>query len=168
MNIFFLDKDPKTNAKYHCNKHVIKQLLEQFQMLSTAHRILDNIPNEDDSVLYKIAHKNHPSTIWARSSDENYKWLYDSTIALCDEYTYRYGKIHKSDTRLRERLKKLPNNISRGELTPPPQCMPDAYKHDATFDGTMQAYHDYYINEKNHMLKYKNRDVPYFLKGKIK
>ena len=59
MNIFYLHDDPQTCAMFHCDKHV-KMIIEYEQMLSTfdyvTHPTIDN--------LYKIAHKNHPSTIW--------------------------------------------------------------------------------------------------------
>jgi len=29
MNIFFLDTDTKQCAKYHCDKHVVKMILEE-------------------------------------------------------------------------------------------------------------------------------------------
>ena len=38
----------------------------------------------DRKGLYKLAHKNHPSTIWVRSSLENYTWLYDHMVALME------------------------------------------------------------------------------------
>ena len=41
MNIFVLDKNPIKAAQQHCDKHVVKMILESAQMLSTAHRILD-------------------------------------------------------------------------------------------------------------------------------
>ena len=41
MNIFYLDKDPNVCANYHCDKHVVKMIVEYAQMLSTAHRVLD-------------------------------------------------------------------------------------------------------------------------------
>ena len=37
MNIFVLDKDPKKAAKYHCDKHCVKMILEAGQMLCVAH-----------------------------------------------------------------------------------------------------------------------------------
>lgn len=40
MNIFYLDRDPALAARYHCDKHVVKMILELGQLLSTAHRIL--------------------------------------------------------------------------------------------------------------------------------
>ena len=30
MNIFFLDENPSLSAKYHCDKHVVKMILETF------------------------------------------------------------------------------------------------------------------------------------------
>jgi len=38
MNIFHLHKDPRICAEYHCDKHVVKMILETGQMLSTAYR----------------------------------------------------------------------------------------------------------------------------------
>ena len=45
MNIFYLDPRPDTAAEMHCDKHCVKMILEYAQMLSTAHRVLD----EDDA-----------------------------------------------------------------------------------------------------------------------
>ena len=41
MNIFYLHENPEICAEYHCDKHVVKMILETAQMLSTAHRIID-------------------------------------------------------------------------------------------------------------------------------
>ena len=41
MNIFVLDKDPRGRFML-CDKHVPKMIVESAQMLSTAHRLLDN------------------------------------------------------------------------------------------------------------------------------
>ena len=38
MNIFLLDKDPKIAAQYHCDKHVVKMILESAQMLCSAYQ----------------------------------------------------------------------------------------------------------------------------------
>ena len=96
MNIFYLDRDPVVAAKMHCDKHVVKMILESAQMLSTAHRVLDGDEYADERGLYKMAHKNHPSTIWVRTSTDNYMWLNRLFGALCKEYTYRYNKQHSS------------------------------------------------------------------------
>ena len=68
MNIFYLDKDPVRAAEYHCDKHVVKMILESSQMLCTAHRLLSGEDYCNDKGLYKLAYKNHPSTKWARES----------------------------------------------------------------------------------------------------
>lgn len=71
MNIFALDRDPYTAASYHCDKHVVKMLVEYAQLLSTAHRQLDGTPHhlewenrviltsENDRVLSDITSKKH-------------------------------------------------------------------------------------------------------------
>lgn len=41
MNIFVLDLNPFVAAQQHCDKHVVKMILEYGQMLSTAHRLKD-------------------------------------------------------------------------------------------------------------------------------
>ena len=39
MNIFVLDNDPKKCAEAHCNKHVVKMILEHAQLMCTAHHL---------------------------------------------------------------------------------------------------------------------------------
>lgn len=41
MNIFVLDLSPTIAATFHCDKHVVKMIVEYAQLLSTAHRVLD-------------------------------------------------------------------------------------------------------------------------------
>ena len=45
MNIFFLSRHAQLAAQAHCDKHVVKMILEYAQLLSTAHRLLDGTPN---------------------------------------------------------------------------------------------------------------------------
>ena len=173
MNTFYLHEDPVIAAEMHCDKHAVKMPVESGQMLSTVHRYLDGNPclrwsktgrtmkhweMEDankESKLYKVAHLNHPSTIWTRESSENYLWHYELFKALLGEYTYRYGKVHKS-AQLLDMLSILPKNIPEGEFTQPPQCMPDQYK----CDDAVQAYRNYYLGEKAGFAKWKAREVP--------
>ena len=44
MNIFYLSEDPVDCALAHCDKHVVKMILEYGQLLSTAHRLHDGTP----------------------------------------------------------------------------------------------------------------------------
>ena len=148
MNIFYLDKNPKVAAEMHCNKHVIKMVLEYAQILSTAHRIIDGDKAGDERGLYEIAYKNHPSTVWARLGRGNYNYLSDLWAWLGIEYTHRYGKIHKAATL--EWLHYSPDNIPKktlltGLTSPPPQCMPDEYKVPGC---SITAYWNYYEQDK--------------------
>ena len=156
MNIFYLDRDVKLAAQYHTDKHVVKMILEYAQLLSTAHHELDD---DVDSRLYKPTHKNHPSAKFTRANIGNYTYVYNLWTALCDEYTYRYGKVHLSDSKLRRLLINPPMNIHIGDFSRVPQAMPDKYK---CYDSII-AYRNYYRNDKKHLHKWKNRNVPPFI-----
>lgn len=174
MNIFYLDKDPIKAAQMHHDKHIVKMILEYAQILSTAHRVLDGelytelskkrrkvkrwkLQDSRENVLYKATHVNHPSTVWARQSQNNYNWLYCLFAYCCEEYTHRYGKVHATAKKLANILILSPENIPDGlPLTYPPQCMPDKYKAKHPIDG----YRQFYIAEKLQQSKYTNREYP--------
>ena len=164
MNIFYFDKRPDDAAEMHCDKHCVKMILEYAQMLSTAHRVLD----EDDAHpdLYKIAHKNHPSTIWTRSSKQHYDWLFRLFRMLSAEYSLRYSdhnfKVHKTWDKLGKLLETAPKNIKDNGWGDPPQCMPDHCKD----DDVVTAYRNYYILEKNNFAVWKYSGTPeWYTKG---
>ena len=178
MNIFYLDNDPMVCAQYHNDKHVVKMILEYAQLLSTAHRIIDGtmsiglsktgrkqkryaLPDDRDAVLYSATHVNHPSAKWVRHNDSNYRWLYQLFRELCAEYTFRYGKVHLTDTKLRDILKHPPKNIAVGEFCQPWRAMPDEFKVDKSVkDYAMESYRAYYKGAKSHMFNWKNRSTP--------
>jgi hypothetical protein len=155
LNVFYLDHNPTTCAKYHNDKHCVKMILEYAQLMSTAHRILDG--DDINPVIYKATHKNHPSAVWVRQSDLNYDWLYKLFEELSHEYNYRYDKQHLSFTKLKDFLRYPPDNIPVGEFTQPTPAMPDYCKVDG---DSLASYRKYYINEKSHLAVWKNREVP--------
>jgi hypothetical protein len=180
MNIFFLDLDPKQCAKEHVDKHCVKMILESAQLLSTAHRVIDGIettsicnnrkkvlfhlPDTREQILYSATHINHPSAIWVRQSNKNYTWLYNLFAELCQEYTYRYGKVHKCQRELIfNQLKYVPKNITVGQFTEPTPAMPDEYK---VAGNSIASYRNYYNGEKTRMFAWKNREVPSWIKMK--
>lgn len=180
MNIFILDEDPRIAASMHCDKHVPKMVLESAQMLSTAHRMLDGVETKRRSRsgktmskyfmlsdvrehhLYNAVHFNHPCTVWTRESTQNYLWHYELFIALCDEYTKRYGKLHLTDRSLREHLKPTPNNIPDIEMTPfrlamksNPECMNES--------APVESYRKFYMTKQERFkMEWKNAQTPYW------
>ena len=160
MNIFYLDHCPTKAAQYHCDKHVVKMILESAQLLCTAHRILDA---NTSPTLYKATHINHPSAQWTRLSINNYLWLYSLFSELCKEYRYRYYKGHACE-RLLEPLRVPPKRIPSVGFTPMPQCMPDQYK---VVGNSIEAYRNYYAHGKTNLLSYKRRGMPEWLTIKL-
>ena len=182
MNIFCLDKNPKTAAQYHCDKHLVKMILESCQLLCTAHRMIDGqqfigitksgrkikrwkLDDDRDSFLYTATHINHPSAVWCRDNLAQYLWLAQLTIELCIEYTYRYGKVHKCQESglVKYLIENPPRNIKTSdyEFTLPTPAMPD----DCKVNGdVVQSYRNYYNMYKQRMLSWKgkinNRPVP--------
>lgn len=151
MNIFFLDSDPKKCAQYHNNKHVVKMILETAQLLCGVHHLHGN----KDDVPYKLSHKNHPCSIWVRSSYENYLWLCELGLELCNEYTYRYGKKHKSQLVIEWCVVNKPN-IPDISFTEPPRAMPDEFK----VSDTTQSYRNYYMGPKRGFCVWSGREKP--------
>jgi hypothetical protein len=153
MNIFLLDKNPRKCAAYHCDKHVVKMIVESAQMLCATHWLSGgNAP-------YKLTHAKHPCNLWLLESLDNYNFLCNLGMELCREYTKRYGKIHKTQEVIEWCTENKPDIESVG-LTTFPQAMPDKYKH----INPVRAYRTYYINEKKGFAKYTNSKVPVWLK----
>lgn len=153
MNIFVLDTDVVKAAQYHVDKHCVKMILETTQLLNNALIAHDNsyVP------VYRQTHKNHPASLWVSESLENFEWLTKLGLALCDEYTYRYNKIHKCQpiitifkTGLHKQL------IPSVGLTPFAKCMPDQYK----VDDPVESYRNYYRGEKAYIAKWTGRNPP--------
>ena len=160
MNIFILDNDPVIAAQMQCDKHVVKMIVESAQMLSTVHRMVDGtmerrpsksgsmlqyfkLSDDREDILYKACHFNHPSTVWTRENCRNYEWHYRHFIALCDEYTYRYGKIHATDTKLRYHLQCKPKNIKySGYKTPFKLAM--AQFPECVVESPIESYRNFY------------------------
>jgi len=189
MNIFILHLNTKICAMYHCDKHVVKMILEYVQLLYTAcwyvwYEHDNNIQIEDRSekVDYKVnmsslpewiltapktktgltgyraTHYNHPCAIWVRESLENYLYLCQLGIDLCDEYTYRYGKTHMCQQHLIWLQDNFPPIPSYG-LTQMKTAMPDKYKNE---NDVVKSYRQYYNGDKTTFAKWSKRDIPYW------
>lgn len=150
MNIFVLDKDPMLAAKYHCDKHIVKMILESAQLLCSAHWV------SGSQAKYRLTHKNHPCSIWVRESIENYDWMCYFSMCLCMEYTSRYGKTHKSQETIEWCCINKPNLNSTGVVSDHPLCMPEKYKS----DDVVTSYRSYYLGEKMEFAKWSKSEKP--------
>jgi len=160
MNIFFLHWSPRIAAEYHCDKHVVKMIIECAQMLYCSHWEID--PTKLMENAYKKAHPKHPSTLWVQKSIYNYAWLCSLAWWLCKEYTFRYGKIHKTQQHIEWLFSNIPA-LPTIHFTKPPLAMPNEYKQ----KNVIKAYRMFYIESKmkqRNIVKYTSRSPPDFLK----
>lgn len=160
MNLFILSLSQKEIAEFMMDKHVSKILLEAVQMLCSARRILEPDDEEVNKNLYKLAHKNHPVTIWCRKSKANFLWTLELIECLHNEWKYRYNhpesKQHKSYLVALYLKEHLPGDDKFEDvgLTNFALAMPDQYK----TDDAVLSYRNYYMsNEKQKIASWKKR-----------
>jgi len=178
MNIFALSKDPKESARQMLDKHIVKMPTESCQMLHTnalfnefvdrynyepTLKRLKEYHQEIESSLMKPAMLNHPSTIWARQSIHNTMWLFEHAITLCVEYTYRYGKVHGTHTRI---LSTPIDYDGDSKLaTPVDIAMADVYRIDNEYgehcwEFVIDSYRHYYLEGKWEFAEWRNERMP--------
>ena len=178
MNIFALSKDPIESAKQMLDKHIVKMPTESCQMLHTnalfnefadrygyepSLRRLKEYHEEIESTLMKPAMLNHPSTIWARKNIHNTMWLFEHSIALCAEYTYRYGKTHGTYSRILSTPIEY-DGVSK-LATPVDIAMADEYRIDNEYDEhcweyVIDSYRHYYLEGKWKFAEWKQGRTP--------
>lgn len=142
MNIFFLDIRPEMAARYHCDKHVVKMIIESAQLLCIAHRVLDPLTPEQDAILYRKTHVNHPCAIWVRQSTQSYYWVYELMMELHKEFLRRSKKQEEHETiiKLGTILATPPKNLPDIGWVMPPKCMPEKFHKYPVVD----AYREYF------------------------
>ena len=161
MNIFAIEGnkgeiDWVKSARSLDNYRVVKMILESCQMLCTTL----NVQHGEQVAPYKTVHKNHPSTKWTRASSANFMALVEHTEAMIEEYTERFGKIHKCEEVLRQVMELYDATLfPTDNPTPLPLCMPDHYKSDNIVD----SYRNFYSDKPN--MRYPVSKVPeWFMK----
>ena len=110
MNIFVTDPCPHKSAEVLPDKHIVKMPLETCQMLAVVFSKWyfnwgDKLLPKKDGTPYnteKGAFRGHPCTVWAAEDIRNTAWLIQHGMALLDEYTHRYGKVHSCQTAMNE------------------------------------------------------------------
>jgi hypothetical protein len=192
MNIFVLHWKTRKAARWHCDKHVVKMILETTQMLYTAHwvkaypslrqykspialskyqKTLD-VPEhmftaprciKTYQIGYRPCHVGHPCTKWVRLTSGNYMWLISLGLELCKEFTHRFDNIHSCQKHLEWLKAHLPPNIKPYPRTPYAIAMGDEYKIN---NHAIKSYRNFYNTSKKErgLLKYTKRHPPHWLK----
>ena len=154
MNIFVTDDCPIQSARNLPDKHIVKMPLETCQMLSIIYSDWYYGVGKlykSDGTPYRTAHgafRKHPCTIWAADNQYNLAWLIEHGLALCDEYTQRYGKVHTcldviyQAERIYRRCFGLDTTDAATRVTSFTRAMPESIKFDTTID-TITAYKQY-------------------------
>jgi len=166
MNLFILSLCVRECSEFMFDKHIVKIILEAVQMLCTAKHVLepDDVDRTDATVkLYKMAHKNHPVSIWVRSSLENYMWTISLVEAMHEEWRFRYNhpakKEHKSFAVAMYLKQNAPSadKFPQTGLTRFALAMPNEYK----TDDPIESYRKYYQSkEKQRLASWKKREIP--------
>ena len=99
--------------------------------------------HKKDGTPYKTekgAFRNHPCTVWANESIINAWWLVAHGMALCEEYTYRYDKVHSCEKTILEAGSIIPFTMERPKSFV--RAMPDVLKNNIAI-STFTAYKEY-------------------------
>jgi hypothetical protein len=169
MNIFCLHNNPVISAMTLCDKHIVKMALESLQMMSTIAWCFE-IPHP-----YRPVMENHPCTIWARESRQNFLWLWEHAGTICEEYTARYGKTHKCEITMNdfnpswiEVLDRLPDK----GLTPFAIAIAEHMECRKVegFDdlSTVDKYRQYYIHDKSKIASWKQNKPHWYVDNRTK
>jgi len=147
MNIFVLHEDPTVAADMMCDKHVPKMIVESAQMMASGLRANGATDNHfhlfkvytKSGTTYKGGYQHHPCTVWAGETQENWWWLAQHAMALCEQYYKRFGKTHACTEPIYNMIG-MQRVIPSSNLTPFAQAMPEAYKN----RNAVKAYRAYY------------------------
>lgn len=148
MNIFVVSETPEEAARMLCDQHVVKMILESFQLLATVLRFHGApescLPRTSKDTPFRPTHVHHPCAVWTRSTRGNFDWLVRHVEGLCAEYTVRYGKQHALE-RWIDAVRYGRKYVPDGPTTEFARAMPEPYKNAHT---TVDAYRAYYRFEK--------------------
>ena len=156
MNIFAIEGtgnniDWVKSAKSQDNYRVVKMILESCQMLCTT---LNELSGKQVTP-YRSTHKSHPSTKWVCASSANFESLVEHTMAMLEEYTERFGKVHKCASVLEKCLDIYdPSLFPSQEQTRLPLAMPYEFHS----DNIIESYRRFYASKPR--MRYPKDKIP--------
>ena len=154
MNIFVTNDCPVQSARNLPDTHIVKMPLETCQMLAIIYSDwyygVGKLYKQDGTP-YRTAHgafRSHPCTIWAAANQYNLAWLIMHGLALCNEYTARYDKVHTCQDVIHQAVRIYnacfdePVSTAYYKVAYFTRAMPEYLKYDDTIT-TIQAYKAY-------------------------
>lgn len=95
MNIFVTHADPIEAARELCDQHVrAKMQVESCIMLQHCftNAVLQHAPKTKTGKVRRSGkgYFNHPCSVWVRESRENFMWLAEHALEMCNERMYRW------------------------------------------------------------------------------
>lgn len=189
MNIFILDRDPKTCASYYVDRHIVKIPLEINQMLCTNYLFLLGYTKSSqitDEIYEKLGNshfKTFPKTVKRLSNGtvKTYhfykpvhfnhpctKWLRESkeniewVFKLNDELLKEHQRRYDPKSNKNKKVFEwLKNNYPLNDF--PNIGMTDfalAVKHFPKYEDPVYTYREYYIKDKQDIAFWKNSKIP--------
>lgn len=150
MNRFILAEGLRDSARYMCDQHIRKMIVEEAQMLSTVVRaaypeIVDAFPE-----LYASCYEHHPCTVWAGLNQGNWRVAYGLWLSMSSEYLERFGGLHGTYRKLAAPLACVEQTTGFSRLprvgrTPHPQCFGDHTHLKTNETWPVRAYRMYYV-----------------------
>ncbi len=167
MNIFCIDKDPIQSAKWLCDQHCNKMVLESAQMVANcfSEEVLELAPKTKKGTTRKYSYWKHPCSIWARETLGNLDWLLRHSLAMEVERLDRGFNPHFSAEFLHwayENILKSANDLSL-EQTPFAIAINEAMscRQESTFESSDEVgkYRLYYKLDKPFATWKKNKPL---------
>jgi hypothetical protein len=159
MNIFAIEDDDDggidwvKSAQSQDNYRVVKMILESCQILCTV------LNEQGVKAPYRSFNPKHPSCLWAAESSDNFLNLALHCEAMLEEYTRRFGKVHKCQAVLSQILDLFnPCCFDRHDPTPLRMAMPDSFKE----DSVVESYRKFYASKPR--IRYPESCVPSWFK----
>ena len=150
MNIFVLDRDIRRCAQAHCDRHVVKMILESVQIMCTA------LNGKGFETPYRSTHRHHPCVAWAAESHDNFLWLARLVDELNREYRYRYQRDRDhASIRALDAIRHC--RFESSGLTEFAQAMPEEFR---VPGDAVAAYRSFYQAEKHGFATWTRRRAP--------
>lgn len=146
MNIYILDANPMTRARYHHDEH-LEQMIVAAELLicRTTRNVVATVQRKKSS---------HPWFLWVNNLPK-LCWVVQHGMALADEYTARHGKTHSAADRIIAPINKMLLHYFPDEYDHARENKFLAYPVTAGIDDSLYRSYRPYANLRNAVASYR-------------